>query len=113
MVNPDVSTPVFRGTAVVSLNTNTVGVADLFLCTIAPSHDFVFSTLQHRDTIHGEAAVAEDDVRHTLHDKGDAGEEWGLSRLRIDDADERLVGSYHDSLAIGGLNTLRAVLLVA
>ena len=113
MVHPDVAAPVGLRAHLVGLDADAVGVAHFHLLSVAPCHDLVLAGLQHRHSLHREAAVADDDVVHALHHEGDVGEEGSLARLLVRHSHEGLVRSHEDALAAGGLNAFRTVLLVA
>ena len=112
VVYPDMRPPVGFGTILVGLYAYAVGVSHLCLHAVAQCHYLVFSRLEHRHTLHGETAVADNDVVHRLHDEGNVGKEGCVARLWVYHTDKGLVGCHHDALAVGGLFPTRPTLVV-
>ena len=112
VVNPDMSTPVGLGTYLISLDSDAVRVAHFYLCTITPSHNLIFTSSEHRYTLHGETTVADDDVINRLHHEGDVREERSLACYRIHHTYQSLVRSYHNTLTIDRLHARLSTLVV-
>ena len=112
VVYPNMTAPICLGACLVGLDANAIRVADLHLRSIAKSNYLIFTSLEHWHTLHRKAAVADDDVIHALHHKGDVGEERSFACSWINDSDESLVGSYQDALAVGGFDTAGSALVI-
>ena len=74
VVYPDMCSPAVGSSValLICLNTNAVGVANLYGSTTAPRHDLILARVHNRNARHCEATVADDNIIYTLHDKGDA-----------------------------------------
>ena len=112
VVNPDMSTPVGLGTYLISLDSDAVRVAHFYLCTITPSHNLIFTSSEHRNTLHGETAVTDDDVINRLHHEGDMRKKRSLTCCRIHHTNQSLVRSNHNALAIDRLHARLTTLVV-
>ena len=112
VVNPDMSTPVGLGTYLISLNPDAVRVAHFYLRTITPSHNLILTGSEHRNTLHGETAVTDDDVINRLHHEGDMRKERSLACCRIHHTNQSLVRSNHNALAIDRLHARFSTLVV-
>ena len=112
VIYPNVTTPIGLSTCLVGLDANAIRVTDLHLRSIAKSNYLIFTRLEHWHSLHRKAAVADDDVIHRLHHKGDVGEERSFACGRVNDSDESLVGSYQDALAVGGFDTAGSALVI-
>ena len=106
------STPVGLGTYLISLDSDAVRVAHFYLCTITPSHNLVFASSKHRNALHGETAVTDDDVINRLHHEGDMSKERSLACCRIHHTNQSLVRSNHNALAIDRLHARFSTLVV-
>ena len=62
MIYPNMSTPIGLGTYLICLDSDAVRVAYFYLCSITPSHNLILTRSEHRNALHGETAVTNDDV---------------------------------------------------
>ena len=106
------STPVGLGTYLISLDSDAVRVAHFYLRTITPSHNLILTCFEHRNTLHGETAVTDNDIINRLHHEGDMRKERSLACCRVHHTNQSLVRSNHNALAIDRLHARLTTLVV-
>ena len=112
MVYPDMSTPIGLGTYLICLDSDAVWVAYFYLCAITPSHDLILTCSEHRNTLHGETAVTDDDIINRLHHEGDVREERSLACRWVHHTYQSLVWSNHNTLTIDSFHARFSTLVV-
>ena len=112
MVYPDMSTPVGLGTYLICLDSDAVRVTHFYLCSITPSHNLILTCSEHRNALHGETAVTDNNVINRLHHESDMRKERSLACCWVHHANQSLIRSNHNALAIDRLYARLTTLVV-